>query len=277
MPVDILKDGDFTVECTDKFGVSKCFKKYCKPIYTNKLYGLSKAKNLSYDLIDEDTIATYDFLNDYKCIIDYTDYYVIHDLSTRKVLLSNITIYPLNCTIIAYVIDNILILSDIIKYESQDILGLSYIKRHELLKKIKIEGIKYDIIDLIKIDKVYNFISNYMIKIPYCTKIQNINFINDNKIIYQYKMSGTEIEYKVSPNIKKFKFLCEKTDDSQSIKLLTRKIFSTGYRLYTKVKINEQYKTLLSNSSSYVIQCEIKNKCWVPLYVVDNGKADLIE
>lgn len=279
MPIDVLKDGDFITECNSKFGISKCFKKYCKPVYSNKLYGLSKSKpnEMSYDKIHGEILATYDFSNEYKCIIDYTDYYVIHDLSSHKVILPNIDIYPLNCTIIAYMIDNILILSDIIKYESRDISGLLYKERHEILGKLKIEGIKYDVIDLITIDKVYCFISNYMTKIPYCEKIININFINDNEIIYQYKMSGKELEYKIRENIGKFKFLCEKTEDSRYIRLLTRKIFSNGYRLYTTIKINEQYKTLLSKGKTYVVQFELKGKNWNPLYVVDNGQADLIE
>lgn len=104
--------------------------------------------------------------NDLQC-------YIISDIYNNTYV-KNFNIFPLQCKIIFYMINNTLILSDVIEYDGINLMDLTMYERYKYLEKITIDTIDYDIIEIFNINTFSYFIKEYLNKIPYHKNIDKI-------------------------------------------------------------------------------------------------------
>ena len=224
-------------------------------------------KDISIDNLTEDSYAVAYFFKGKHNVIYYDDGYKIDDVNITY------SIYPLNCKI--DMVNGIL--TDIKIYNGKDISNLPYFQRYTYLKNIKIDGIKYSIIEIIKISEFYNYVSYYLQNVPYANIIKGFLFFTETEDLGKFMIDDIEVYFKIKYSVNNFKFIAKLNKKGDSIVLYTNKILSQGIRYYAKCRYNEQYLTLLKLKGTLILECYRNFNEWIPQFVCDDSpdKIDL--
>lgn len=255
------------------FGVSKGFKKHSNPKYPQhksmKIIPVT-FKNVRY--LDKCSICTVDYSDNDHVLIDYNETFAQYLVFTNgNVLIDKVYCSVSKCTLAGYMVNKILIITDIYKYDSIDLSQMNYIDRYQYIKKITLTGINYELIELIPSNQIVDYIK-YSPTIS-TNGIRSINFYvtdtRDNvEKIYRYDIDI--YDYLLPKSVLTWKFLLQKTSDNCKdnfpyqlmIKCMNGEIRHYQY-LHCKniTTVNAMY----INDQS-IVECYInKYGCWIPV------------
>jgi hypothetical protein len=254
-----LKPNDLKAVCNEKFGICKKFNNYCKPQFNEKI-----SNDIFNDKkISNETLCIYSLDKKYDILSYCNELYtnIIFDKTDKNVYISNIIIEPVGCDIKFYIVDNIYILFDILRFDNNDISNLPYIERYKYLNKLVITGCTYEIIDLVKISELKYYVNYYIQKLPFFKHIRYINFINKNNIYPNlfYKIKSSD--YKINKNITEYEFYYT-IENNSKLKLYIQDIYDNNKVIFYEYgKLINKYNLTLKNLMSNEIKIENKIIC----------------